>query len=55
MKLNFKKMVLDFFVELANIINHKNRWSEYYNIDTQQIDCFYHYGFTPVAVVKVYF
>ena len=55
MKMNFKKWALDFFVELANITNHKNIWMHYYNLEKQEEMYVYHYGFTPIAGVKIYF
>ena len=54
-KLNFKRCAIDFFVELANITNHKNIWTSYYNVDKQKEVYIYHYGFTPIAGVKIYF
>ena len=54
-KTNFKKWALEFFVELANITNHKNIWRQYYDIKEQKEVYYYHYGFTPIAGVKVYF
>ena len=60
-KLNFKKVAIDFFVELANITNHKNVWTSYYSIKKQEEKpvleevYVYHYGFTPIAGVKIYF
>jgi hypothetical protein len=50
-KLNFKKWALEFFAELANITDHKNIWRDYYNPDTQKVDYYYHYGFTPISGV----
>lgn len=55
LKMNFKKWALEFFVELANITNHKNVWMQYFNLDTQKEVYVYHYGFTPIAGLKVYF
>jgi len=55
LKLNFKRSAIDFFVELANITNHKNIWTSYYNVDRQEEVYIYHYGFTPIAGVKIYF
>ena len=55
MKMNFKKWALEFFVELANITNHKNIWTQYYNVNKQEEIYIYHYGFTPIGGVKVYF
>jgi len=54
-KTNFRKWSLEFFVELANITNHKNIWRQYYNLKKQEEVTYYHYGFTPIAGVKVYF
>jgi len=55
MKLNFTGFAVEFFIELANLTNHKNIWTQYYNIDKQKEVYLYHYGFTPIAGVKVYF
>ena len=55
MKMNFKRWALEFFVELANITNHKNIWTQYYNMNKQEEVYIYHYGFTPIGGVKVYF
>ena len=55
LKTNFKKWALEFFVELANITNHKNIWTQYYDMKKQEEAYIYHYGFTPIAGVKVYF
>ena len=55
MKMNFKKWAFEIFAELANITDHKNIWTQYYNVDKQKEIFIYHYGFTPIAGVKVYF
>jgi len=55
MKMNFKHWAFEFFVELANITNHKNIWTQYYNVNKQQEVYIYHYGFTPLGGVKAYF
>ena len=55
LKMNFSKWALEFFVELANITNHKNIWTQYFDTKKLEEVYVYHYGFTPIAGVKVYF
>ena len=55
MKMNFKKKAVEFFVELANLTNHKNIWLQYYNIEREEEMYVYHYGFTVIGGVKGYF
>jgi len=55
MKMNFKKLALEFFIELANVTNHKNVWTQYFNLERQEEVYIYHYGFTPIGGVKVFF
>ena len=55
MKMNFKSWSLEFFVELANITNHKNVWTQRYDVNNQEEIFIYHYGFMPIGGVKAYF
>ena len=55
MKTNFKRWSLEFFAELANITNHKNVWTQYYDLKNQKEVFIYHYGFMPIGGIKTYF
>ena len=55
MKMNFKRRSLELFAELANITNHRNVWSQHYDMNTQTKVYEYHYGFLPIGGIKAYF
>ena len=55
MKMNFNRWSLEIFAELANITNHKNVWTQYYDVNNQKEVLVYHYGFMPIGGVKAYF
>jgi len=55
MKMNFNRWSLEFFAELANITNHRNVWTQHYDLNSQSVVYEYHYGFMPIGGVKAYF
>ena len=55
MKMNFNRWSLEFFAELANLTNHKNVWTQYYDLKNQKEVFIYHYGFMPIGGLKAYF
>ena len=55
MKMNFNHWSFEFFAELGNITNHKNVWTQYYDVHNQTEVFAYHYGFMPIGGVKGFF
>ncbi len=51
----FKKATVEAFVELDNVTNHKNIWTQYYNDNQKKIVYVYQYSFMPIGGVRVYF
>jgi len=55
MKVKFNRWSLEFFVELANVTNHKNVWTQRYDVNSQEEIFIYHYGFMPIGGIRAYF
>jgi len=55
MKNNFKRLSVEWFVEVANITNHQNIWQKFYNASRNKEEYIYQYGLFPVGGCRVYF
>jgi hypothetical protein len=55
MKNNFKRLSVDWFIEIDNITNHQNIWQKYYNASRNKEEYIYQYGFFPIGGCRVYF
>lgn len=53
-KTNYKKLSLEYFVEIDNITNRKNVWAQYYNANQQKNKLTYQQKFTPMGGLRVY-
>ena len=55
MKNNYKRLSVEWFVEVTNITNHQNIWYKYYNAGRNKEEYIYQYGIFPVGGCRVYF
>lgn len=53
-KTNYRKVSLEYFVELDNITNNKNVWTQYYNANQQKYKPTYQQRLTPMGGVRIY-
>lgn len=53
-KTNYKKFSLEYFVEIDNLTNNKNLWSQYYNANQQKFKSTYQQKITPMGGLRVY-
>jgi hypothetical protein len=55
MKHNFKRLALEWYLEVNNVTNHKNVWVKYFNVSRNKEEYIYQWGFMPMAGCRVYF
>jgi hypothetical protein len=55
LKINFRKVSLEYFAEVANLSNHKNVWVKHYNIARNKDVITCQYGLMPMGGLRVYF
>ncbi|MDR0506824.1 MAG: carboxypeptidase-like regulatory domain-containing protein [Dysgonamonadaceae bacterium] len=55
LKINFKKVSLEYFFEIANLTNHKNVWVKHYNVARGSDVITYQYGLMPMGGLRFYF
>ena len=55
MKNNFKRLSVEWFIEIANITNHQNIWGKYYDVNRNKEEYVYQFGLMPVGGCRVYF
>ena len=55
MKINYKRLSIEWFAEVTNITNHQNVWIKYYNAIRNRDEYIYQYGIFPVGGCRIYF
>jgi len=55
MKQNFKRLSLEWFVEVTNVTNHENVWQKFYNASRNREEYVYQYPLMPGGGFRVYF
>ncbi|MEA4918450.1 TonB-dependent receptor [Proteiniphilum sp.] len=55
MKTNYKRLAVEWFMELGNLTNHKNIITQYYNQNQHKMIYSYQSGFMPMGGCKVFF
>ena len=55
MKQIFKRLSLEWFVEVTNLTNHKNVWQKFYNASRGREEYVYQYPIMPGGGVRFYF
>ena len=54
-KNNYKRLAMEWFVEIENVTNHKNIWGRVYNNSRQAYDTSYQTGVMPMGGCRVFF
>ena len=55
MKHNFKRMALEWYLEVNNVTNHKNVWAKYFNVSRNKEEYIYQWGLMPNVGCRIYF